>query len=100
MVDIQFTSEFEHWLAGLRDRAARGRILGRIERMRLGNAGDGKLLRGTGGIFELKIDFGPGYRVYFIRKGDQLFILLCGGDKGSQSADIAKAIKIARKIET
>lgn len=87
------TKEFSQWLSALRDRAARSRIATRMERLVDGNAGQ---VRGVGGgVSELKIDFGPGYRVYFPRRGQRLIILLCGGDKGSQSRDIEVAKKMA-----
>lgn len=80
---------FEHWLNGLRDVTARGRIFARINRLRLGNFGDVKSL--GRGLHELRLDFGPGYRVYFGRKGIAIVILLCGGSKASQEKDIALA---------
>jgi putative addiction module killer protein len=80
---------FTEWLRGLRDGATRGRIRQRIARIRLGNFGDA---RSVGeGVHELRIHFGPGYRVYFGRDGDAIVILLCGGDKGSQDRDIRRA---------
>lgn len=82
-------SPYSDWLDGLKDVKARAIIRVRIDRVRLGNFGK---CRSVGeGIYELKIDFGPGYRVYFGREGDKLVILLCGGDKGSQKRDIEKA---------
>lgn len=80
---------FTEWLRGLRDGATRNRIRQRIARIRLGNFGD---VRSVGdGVQELRIHFGPGYRVYFGRVGDAVIILLCGGDKGSQDRDIERA---------
>jgi putative addiction module killer protein len=80
---------FTTWLRGLRDGATRNRIRQRIARMRLGNFGDA---RGVGdGVQELRIPFGPGFRVYFSREGDSVVILLCGGDKSTQARDIARA---------
>lgn len=82
---------FEQWLNGLRDRQARARINVRLARVRLGNLGD---TRDVGeGIHELKIDYGPGYRLYFANAGASLLLLLCGGDKGTQAADIKRAKK-------
>ncbi len=81
------------WLRGLRDPRGRAIILVRIERMAAGNPGDVKPV--GGGLSELRIAFGPGYRVYFKRHGDTLIVLLAGGDKSTQAADIAKARKIA-----
>jgi putative addiction module killer protein len=76
------------WERGLKDRIARARIRTRLARLRLGNFGDA---RRVGGIFELRVQFGPGYRVYYGRDGDRIVILLCGGDKGSQARDIERA---------
>lgn len=77
------------WLRKLKDRDARGRIQVRIARLRLGNAGDCKPV--GEGIYELKIDYGPGYRVYFAEVGSMIILLLCAGDKRAQQADIKKA---------
>ncbi|HZK82889.1 MAG TPA: type II toxin-antitoxin system RelE/ParE family toxin [Humisphaera sp.] len=79
------------WLADLNDERARARINARIARMAAGNFGDCKSL--GAGLFELRIDYGPGYRVYFARIGPTIVLLLCGGDKRRQSADIAQAMK-------
>ncbi|BAH73465.1 type II toxin-antitoxin system RelE/ParE family toxin [Solidesulfovibrio magneticus] len=78
------------WLAGLRDIRARARIAARIDRLKAGNLGDTKPLRD--GVSELRVDYGPGYRVYFGVVGFQVILLLCGGDKRTQSADIDKAV--------
>ena len=86
MLIIQQTDVFTEWLKALRDRAARTRIEVRVVRMGQGNPGKTRNL--GGGLFEMKIDFGPGYRVYFMQRGSELVILLCGGDKSSQSKDI------------
>jgi len=80
---------FREWLNGLRDRDARVRVRTRIGRVRLGNLGDAKSV--GRGISELRIPYGPGYRVYFGRDGDKVVLLLCGGDKRSQRQDIAQA---------
>ena len=82
---------FNEWLASLRDRQARARIRVKINRVRLGNLGDCKAV--GDGVLELRIDYGPGYRIYFGQVGTTLIILLCGGDKSSQSEDIKKAKK-------
>ena len=82
---------FNEWLASLRDQQARARIRARINRVRLGNLGDCKSV--GGGVWELRVDYGPGYRVYFGMVGSKLVILLCGGDKRSQSNDIKNAIE-------
>lgn len=88
---------FELWIEGLRDSATRGRVYARINRVRLGNLGDAKPL--GGGLWELRLDFGPGYRVYFGRRGRETVVLLCGGDKSSQQNDIALARTYWRMYE-
>jgi putative addiction module killer protein len=93
MIDIIASATFTAWLASLRDRAGRSRILVRIDRLAAGNPGDVKPV--GGGISELRIAAGPGYRVYFMHHDHALIILLCGGDKSSQAADIAAAKRIA-----
>jgi putative addiction module killer protein len=81
---------FNDWMNSLRDQRARAKIRTRIDRVQLGNLGNCEPV--GGGVSELKIDYGPGYRVYFGQVGTKLVILLCGGDKSSQSVDIKKAI--------
>ena len=93
MVEVRQTAEFVAWFARLRDEAAAARIRARIRRLSLGNPGDAKPV--GGGVSELRIDHGPGYRVYFVQRGGVLAILLCGGDKHSQDKDIAKAKALA-----
>jgi putative addiction module killer protein len=93
MIEIRETLIFSKWLESLRDRVARARIQARIIRLGLGNPGDVKSV--GDGILEMRIDHGPGYRVYFIQKGAELIILLAGGDKSTQSKDIKKAIELA-----
>ena len=88
---------FTEWLAGLKDRKAHARILARIEVLALGSLGDAKVLRD--GVWELRIDVGPGYRVYFGREGNAVVILLCGGDKRKQDADLKGAIDLWREYE-
>lgn len=94
MIEIIKTETFERWFNRLKDRLAIQRISARIRRISTGNSGDVKLLRD--GISEMRIDYGPGYRVYFIRRDFSLIILLAGGDKRSQEADIDRAITLAR----
>ena len=94
MRDIRRTDEFIKWLQKLRDSRARSRIYNRIERLAEGNPGDSRFL---GDISELRIDYGPGYRVYFKDTGRAIIVLLCGGDKTTQQADIARARVIAEK---
>ncbi|MBX9642981.1 MAG: type II toxin-antitoxin system RelE/ParE family toxin [Novosphingobium sp.] len=91
------TDTFAAWLKGLRDRAAAARITIRIDRLSLGNPGKYRNL--TGGVREMKIDHGPGYRVYFTERAGEIVILLCGGDKKSQDADISAAIRMVSELE-
>ena len=96
MVQIRKTETFAQWLDGLRDVRARARVQIRIERLAAGNAGD---VEPVGeGVSELRIDYGPGYRVYFKRHGREVVILLAGGDKRTQSADIKTALRLARNL--
>ena len=81
---------FEQWLSGLKDRRARAIIRVRLDRLALGNAGVYKFI--ASGVYELKIDFGPGYRLYFCEDGKMFIVLLCGGDKSTQEKDIRKAL--------
>jgi putative addiction module killer protein len=83
-------------LAELRDRDARARIVVRIGRLSLGNPGDVKPV--GSGVSEMRIDYGPGYRVYFVRRGDTVVVLLCGGDKRQQDRDIARALELAQEV--
>ncbi|MFM0074682.1 type II toxin-antitoxin system RelE/ParE family toxin [Paraburkholderia sediminicola] len=86
---VKRTEEFDHWLAGLANLRARAKILVRIRRAERGHFGDVKLL--DDGVSEMRIDCGPGYRVYFAREGRMVFLLLCGGDKSTQPVDIRRA---------
>lgn len=97
MKPIRRTDIFATWLKGLRDRAGAARIEIRIARLASGNPGRHRNLRG--GVSELKIDFGPGYRVYFTERSGEIVILLCGGDKKSQEGDIARAIAMIDELE-
>ena len=94
MFEILKSNTFERWLMGLKDRQARLRVLSRVDRLSEGNPGDVKPV--GSGISELRIDFGPGYRVYFMKRGLLVIVLLAGGDKRTQQADIKRAIKIAK----
>lgn len=94
---VEKTDEFAEWIDTLKDQAGRARILVRIERLIGGNPGQHRKL--TDGVSELKIDFGPGYRVYYAQFGTRLLLLLAGGDKSSQSKDIRLAIKLARNFK-
>lgn len=96
MVEIRKTDAYALWLDGLRDIHGRARIQARIERLAEGNPGD---VRPVGeGISELRINFGPGYRVYFKKHGREIIILLAGGDKNSQNTDIKTAMRLARNL--
>ena len=96
MLEVRQTSAYSEWFAGLRDRVARTRIDIRIRRLSLGNAGDVKAV--GDGVSELRVDYGPGYRVYFVRKGELYVVLLAGGDKSTQEGDIRQAKALARDL--
>ncbi len=97
MIEVRQTAAFSLWLRALRDQRAKARIAARIRRASFGNVGD---VRSVGaGVSEMRIDHGPGYRVYFVRRGDTLIILLCGGDKSTQDRDIERAKVIARELK-
>jgi putative addiction module killer protein len=98
MVEVIKTADFDEWLTKLRDRAGRLRILQRIDRLANGNPGDAKSV--GDGVLELRLDVGPGYRVYYARHGDVLILLLCGGDKSTQQSDIDKAHRLAEQWRT
>ena len=97
MIKIRKTATYANWLDSLRDISARARIQVRIERLAAGNAGDVKPV--GGGVSELRINFGPGYRVYFTKRGQKLIILLAGGDKSTQQQDIKEALYLAQNIQ-
>jgi putative addiction module killer protein len=97
MLEVYKTEEFSRWLKKLRDRNARARIQARIDRMALGHFGDVKSI--GEGVSELRVFFGPGYRIYFTRRSSIVVVLLIGGDKSSQSRDIQKALDLARELE-
>lgn len=96
MIEIRKTDVFAQWLDGLRDVRARARVQARIERLAAGNAGDVKPV--GEGVSELRIDCGPGYRVYFTKRGREWLILLAGGDKSTQAGDIKSALRLARNL--
>ena len=93
MIEVVQSSEFRDWLSSLRDRQARGRIIGRITRMEAGNPGD--VAQIGQGISEVRVHVGAGYRIYFMQRGPVFVVLLCGGDKSTQQGDIARAKVIA-----
>jgi putative addiction module killer protein len=95
-VDVLQHSVFSEWLSALRDAKAKARIAIRIERLKSGNPGDCKSV--GGGVHELRIDYGPGYRVYFTRRGNTIVVLLCGGDKSTQARDIDRAQHLAQEV--
>jgi putative addiction module killer protein len=97
VIEIRETESFSSWLAALRDSQARARIAARIRRLAFGNAGD---VRAVGkGVSELRIHYGPGYRVYFVQRGTVLIVLLCGGDKSTQNRDVETAKRLAKEME-
>ncbi|MEX2080349.1 MAG: type II toxin-antitoxin system RelE/ParE family toxin [Dehalococcoidia bacterium] len=96
MIEVRQTGQFAEWLDGLRDGVARKRIAQRILRLEGGLFGDAKPV--GGGVSELRVDHGPGYRLYFTKRGLAVVILLCGGDKSTQSADIRQAREMAAKV--
>lgn len=95
MTELIRSATFDHWLSGLRDRRAVARIAARLDRLASGNPGDAQPV--GDGVSELRINYGPGYRVYFIQRGPVLIILLCGGDKSSQDRDIKQAKVLAEQ---
>lgn len=96
VTEIRKTETFAKWLDGLKDLRARARILVRIERLAAGNPGDVKPI--GEGVSELRIDYGPGYRVYYKQEGLSVVILLAGGDKGTQARNIKTALRLARNL--
>jgi putative addiction module killer protein len=96
MLEVRQAEIFSRWLAGLRDRPAVSRINARIRRLSLGNPGDVKSV--GEGVLEMRIDYGPGYRLYYVQRGTSLVILLAGGDKRTQDRDIKIAHDLARML--
>ena len=96
MIEVRQTEDFSNWVRRLRDPNAVTRIVARIRRMELGNLGDFKSLRG--GLMEMRIDYGPGYRVYYVRRVAEIVILLCAGDKRTQQRDIKRARELAERL--
>lgn len=93
---VRLTEVYLDWINDLRDRGGRARIQVRVDRLVHGNPGDHRNL--AGGISELRIDIGPGYRVYYTQRGNELIVLLAGGDKSSQQQDIRRAIELAESL--
>ncbi len=96
MIEVRRTEEYDNWFSRLRDVQAKARINTRIRRVQLGNPGDVKPV--GRGVSEMRINYGPGYRVYFVQRGQTLIILLSGGDKSSQQRDINTAIELAGRL--
>ena len=97
MIEVRETAHYGEWFRRLRDRQAKTRIGVRIRRLSLGNPGDVKRI--SAGVSELRVDYGPGYRIYFTRRGSLVVILLCGGDKSTQTQDIETANELAKALE-
>jgi putative addiction module killer protein len=97
VIEVRQTTRFSFWLAGLRDDRARAKILKRIDRAKKGNLGDVNHV--GNGVSEMRIFYGPGYRLFFVQRGFKLVILLCGGDKSTQNSDIAEAKAMAKDVE-
>ena len=97
MYEVQETAVYAKWFASLRDRAAKARIVTRLLYLGDGNLGDAKSV--GDGVHELRLHFGPGYRIYFTRRGERIILLLCGGEKGGQQRDIARAKQIESELE-
>jgi putative addiction module killer protein len=96
VIEVRETGIFSEWLSSLRDARARAEVARRVRRLSFGNPGDVKPV--GEGISELRIHYGPGYRVYYVQRGNLLIVLLCGGDKSNQAKDIAMALKLAKEV--
>jgi putative addiction module killer protein len=97
MIEIRQSEKFATWMDGLRDERARAKITVRLRRLSLGNPGDVKPV--GEGVGEMRIDYGPGYRLYFVGRGAQVIVLLCGGDKTTQARDIEDAKAMAKSLK-
>jgi putative addiction module killer protein len=97
MLIIKRTTEFDAWFLTIRDELTRQRLVARLRKAQLGNLGDIKSV--GSGVFEMRENFGPGWRMYFLKRGEVLVVMLGGGDKSSQGADISRAVKLAARIE-
>lgn len=96
MIEVRQTGDFSRWLRRLKDPDAVARIVGRVRRLEQGNPGDAKSV--GKGVMEMRISYGPGYRVYYVHRGAVVVILLCGGDKRTQAQDIARAQQLAEEL--
>ena len=96
MIEVREAEAFSRWLSGLRDARAKAEVARRVRRLALGNPGDVKPV--GEGVSELRIHYGPGYRVYYVQRGSLLVILLCGGDKSGQARDVALALALAKEV--
>jgi putative addiction module killer protein len=96
MFDLKTTAEFDEWLASLKDRVGKAKIISRLQRLELGNAGDRSSV--GDGISELRVHSGPGYRVYYKQTGKTIIVILCGGDKSTQDKDIKRAKEVAAEL--
>jgi putative addiction module killer protein len=96
MIEVRQTEAFSDWLSSLKDVRAKARIAERVRRMALGNFGDAKSV--GQGVSELRIDYGPGYRAYFVRRDEVVVLLLCGGDKSTQQRDVRRAHAMAKEV--
>jgi putative addiction module killer protein len=97
MLTLKRTPEFDTWFSGIRDNVTRQRLVARLRKAQLGNLGDVKSV--ATGVYEMREKFGPGWRMYYLKQGAILIVMLGGGDKSTQTADIAKAVKLAARIE-
>jgi len=97
VVTVKQTPEFDEWLSSIKDPKVKGRLVARLRKVQLGNLGDVKPV--GEGVFEMREHFGPGWRIYYTQRGKEIIVLLGGGRKSTQSADIARAIKLAASIE-
>jgi putative addiction module killer protein len=96
MIEIRETDEFKKWIRSLRDSIAKAKIASRIQRLKYGNPGDVKPV--GGGVSEMRIDHGSGYRVYYVNRGNTIIVVLCGGDKTTQQGDIDRALRLADEL--
>lgn len=96
MIEVRETRAFSEWLSGLRDPRAKAEVARRVRRLAFGNAGDVK--PAGAGVSELRIHYGPGYRVYYVQRGSLLIVSLCGGDKSAQAKDIALALTMVKEV--